>query len=172
MLTTEQEKWVNHLSDTDKIKINPFDPSSQQKFERVKEKIQAKLGKSTKVEHCGATSLGISGQDEIDVYIPISLDNFDNLVNQVKELFGEPKSYYPLKRARFVTFEDKKHIDVFVINKEDSGWLESLKFENYLRTHPETLEAYRKLKEVGNGLGCREYYRRKIEFINEIISRV
>ncbi len=47
-----------------------------------------------------------------------------------------------------------------------------LKFENYLKEHPQALEEYRKLKELGDGLSTREYYRRKIEFINDILEKV
>jgi GrpB-like predicted nucleotidyltransferase (UPF0157 family) len=171
MLTPEQEKWINHLSNTDEIKIVPFDPTSQEKFEKVKSIIQSKMGKDIRVEHRGATSLGISGQDEIDIYIPISQANFDNHLTPLIELFGEPRSHYSLERARFVTFEEGKHIDIFLINKEGSGWLDGVRFENYLKGHPEDLEKYRLLKEEGAGLSCREYYRRKIEFINEILSK-
>ena len=77
MLTPDQEKWINHLSDQIPITILPFDPSAPQKFEAVKRKIQDVLGPETRVEHRGATSLGISGQDEIDVYIPVPEDLFD-----------------------------------------------------------------------------------------------
>lgn len=38
MLTAKQKKWIDHLSDETKIKIVPFDPTSQEKFERVKKK--------------------------------------------------------------------------------------------------------------------------------------
>jgi GrpB-like predicted nucleotidyltransferase (UPF0157 family) len=170
MLTQNQEKWVNHLSDKSKIKIIPFDPTCQEKFEKIRTIIQLKLGLIIQVEHCGATSLGISGQDEIDIYVPVLPEVFNDYLIPMIELFGEPKSYYPIERARFVIFEDGKHIDVFLINKESLGWINGLKFENYLKTHPEDLEKYKILKEQGDGLSTREYYRRKIEFINEILK--
>lgn len=172
MLREDQKKWIDHLSDDSKIKIVPFDLSSQKKFEKVKLLIQSKLGNEIQIEHRGATSLGISGQDEIDIYIPVLSEEFNKYINPLTELFGEPRSHYALERARFVTFENGKHIDVFLINKEGVGWIEGLKFENYLKGHPQALEEYRKLKESGNGLSTREYYRRKIEFINDILENV
>lgn len=171
MLSQKQEEWINHLSDESKISIVPFDPTSQAKFEKVKFAIQSKLGEKIKVEHHGASSLGISGQDEIDIYIPTSPKDFDGLLIPLAALFGEPRSHYPQERARFVTFEEGKHIDVFLINEEDDGWLDCLKFEHHLRTHPKALEEYRVLKELGDGLDTREYYRRKIEFINTILNQ-
>ena len=40
MLREDQKKWIDHLSNDSKIKIVPFDPSSQKKFEKVKLLIQ------------------------------------------------------------------------------------------------------------------------------------
>ncbi|MDP3888788.1 MAG: GrpB family protein [bacterium] len=171
MLTPDQEKWIDHLSDKDKISIFPFDPTAEEKFRIVRRKIQDALGKDLPVEHHGATALGISGQDEIDVYIPTSPVRFNSLIDPLKSLFGEPRSLYPLERVRFVTEEDGKHVDVFLVNQEDEGWKNAVLFEEYLKSHPEALEEYRQLKESGNDLSVREYYQRKIEFINEILSK-
>lgn len=94
---------------------------------------------------------------------------FNSSIEPLKELFGKPGSHYPLERVHFVTEIDGKHIDIFLINEECEGWISGVKFENYLRSHKDTLEAYRKLKENGDGLSGREYYKRKIEFMNKIL---
>ncbi|MBI2086193.1 GrpB family protein [Candidatus Daviesbacteria bacterium] len=145
MITRKQLKWINHLSDVDKIKIVPFDPTSEEKFQKVKQKIQDSLGKDISVVHRGASSLGISGQDEIDVYIPVPPSQFDLFIEPLKKIFGNPGSQYPLERVHFVTEVDEKHIDIFLINNECEGWINGVKFENYLRSQPEVLEEYRKL---------------------------
>jgi len=171
MLTIEQEKWIAHLSDKNKIRIVKFDSTADEKFKKVKLRIQDVLGKRVVVEHRGATSLRISGQDEIDVYIPVSPARFNSMIDPLKRIFGGPRSLYPLERARFVTEEDGKHVDVFLMNKECDGWKNGVKFEEYLKSHPKVLKDYQKLKENGNGLSVQEYYRRKIEFINSILDK-
>lgn len=171
MLTPEQKKWINHLSDEKKIKIVPFDTTAEEKFQQVKQRVQNVLGQEIPVEHHGATSLGISGQDEIDIYIPIPPARFNHLIDSLRELFGDPRSLYPLQRARFVTEADGKDIDVFLINEEHEDWENLVQFESYLRSNPEALDDYRKLKERGDGLSVREYYRRKNEFLNDILSK-
>jgi GrpB-like predicted nucleotidyltransferase (UPF0157 family) len=170
MLTPAQEKWIALLSDQDQVKILPWDATAQDKYAVVKQRIQAALGSDMPVEHRGATSLGISGQDEIDIYVPVPEEQFNRYLPELCTLFGEPHSHYPLERARFVTFEGGKHIDVFLINAERPGWTDSCKFDHYLRTHPETLDQYRLLKEAGHGLSTREYYRRKLDFLNNILA--
>ena len=170
MITKEQEVWLEHLSDKDLVKFFPYDSSSVAKFQKVKALIQDKIG-SIEVAHRGASSMGISGQGELDIYVPVSADKFDSLILPLTTLFGSPGSVYPLERARFVTYVDGTKAEVFVINNQSKGWLDGVKFEEYLHSHPELIEEYKTLKEEGNGLSTRAYYRRKIEFINEILDR-
>ena len=172
MLTEEQEKWINHLSDTDKIKIVPFNPRSQEEFEKVKSLIQSKISPTVRVEHRGASYLGISGQNEIDIYVPVPKNLFNSFVIQLSELFGEPHRIYPLERARFNAPNNGIRIDIHLVNEEHANWSNSEKFEDYLKAHPEALEEYRLLKEAGNGLSTRKYYRQKVEFINDILAKV
>ncbi len=171
MLTVSQETWLTHLSDIQTIKIVPFDSSCGQKFEKLRKEIQGYLGEGVLVEHCGASSLGISGQDEIDAYIPVSTQDFNSYVSLLQKLFGTPRSHYPQERVKFVTEKEGKHIDVFVINKEHDDWKNCMKFQNYLRVHKESLEEYRKLKENLSGKSVCEYYREKLLFINKILEK-
>ena len=106
----------------------------------------------------------------MDVYIPVGKEKFDQVVGRVMEIFGNPKSNYPLQRARFVTSVQDKHVDVFVINEEDSSWKDSEIFYEFLLTHPDKLQDYRQLKERFMGKSIKAYYTAKIEFINEVVS--
>ena len=170
MITPEQERWLANQSDTDRVKIYPPDLKAGEKFEQIKKIIQSALGENINVVHKGATSLGISGQGELDIYIPVLPEKFNFIVSSVENIFGKPRSLYPLERARFVTYVENTKAEVFVINEEGKGWINSSKFEEYVRQNPKTLNAYQKLKEEGEGLSTQKYYRRKIEFINDILA--
>jgi hypothetical protein len=100
MLTPEQEKWIAHLSDESKVRIVPFDPSAEEKFKRVRQKLRDALGTDLPVLHRGATSLGISGQDEIDIYIPMPPARFDALVEQLRGILGEPQESIPARESQ------------------------------------------------------------------------
>jgi GrpB-like predicted nucleotidyltransferase (UPF0157 family) len=168
-MTKDQQKWLNHLSDTDKIIIKPFDPKSNEIFKEAKNKVIKALGK-VKVLERGASYLKISGQDEIDIYVPVDPKDFDMYVEKMTKAFGKPGSNYPSVRARFRISGYQKHIDVFVINKIDKGWIDSEAFTRYLKIHRKALDKYRKLKEDENGLSTKEYYAKKILFINNILK--
>jgi GrpB-like predicted nucleotidyltransferase (UPF0157 family) len=171
MLSKKQKDWLNHLSSEKKINILPFDPMATEIFLKIKSKIQDNLGKDTRVEHRGASSLGISGQDEIDVYVPVPPSVFDLYIPKMSKIFGEPRSLCPLERVRFSEEIDGKKIDLFLINDEHDDWINGCKFENYLKSHPKDLEVYRKLKEEMNGFSVKDYYTRKNEFINKILKK-
>lgn len=168
-LTAKQKKWVNHLSNDNKIVIIPFDKNAEGIFQNVKKTIQ----KNTDIEeviHAGATALKISGQNEIDIFVPILNNQFKKYIKEFSKLFGSPKSMYEGDRARFTFKNRNKRIDVFLINKRKANWKNHVVFESYLKTHPKELVQYEKLKERGGGLSTREYYRQKTEYINKILK--
>lgn len=169
MLTREQEEWVNSLSDR-QISIVPYDPRTERLFKSVEKKIHGILGVDVAIEHCGASSLGISGQDEIDISIVTTRDRFADYVSRLDGRLGTVASWYE-DRVRFKLKEDGKKIDLKVIDKDHGSYRESKMFEEHLRTHLGDLERYRILKEHCNGMTVKEYYRRKIEFINDILAR-
>lgn len=169
MLSPQQEEWIAHLSTEKTVVIVPFDSSAEQRFQRLKQMMRAELGEDIPVEHRGSTALGISGQDEIDVYIPVKRDDFPILETALIKLFGDPRSKYPA-RVRFDASTDSKRIDVFLIDKGHGDWLRGVAFEDICRKDPAILDSYRKLKEEMNGWSVQDFYRRKTEFINEVLE--
>jgi GrpB-like predicted nucleotidyltransferase (UPF0157 family) len=169
MLTLAQEKWLDHLSDTDKVDIFPLDPQAESKFEEIKKEVVILLGQNTAVLHRGASSLGISGQKEIDVYIPVSAEMMESASALLENAWGKPKSVYADERIKFLRYVEDTKFEVMIVNKDSKSWIDAEKFHAYLIEHSEVLEQYKKLKEEAAGVSTREYYRRKIEFINGII---
>lgn len=169
MLTKEQKKWIEHLSNTKKIKIIPYNPKIKVVFDRIKKEIQQVLGRII-MAHRGSTSLKISGQGEIDLYIPVTDKNFNDYLKKLVGHFGEAGTIYPMERARFVKYIDGVKIEIFLINNKSEGWKNGLKFESYLKKHSDVLSEYEKLKKKCDGLSVRKYYKEKIGFINKVLS--
>jgi GrpB-like predicted nucleotidyltransferase (UPF0157 family) len=61
-------------------------------------------------------------------------------------------------------------VEIFLVNQDAASWKDSLVFWDYIKSHPETLEEYRKIKEEAEGTSTREYYTRKTEFINKALE--
>lgn len=171
MLTKADINWLKRLSNSNKVKIIPYDPKVKEIFKKQKREILNILGQDVEILHRGATSLRISGQGEIDLFIPVSLGQFDEFIGKFKKVYGDPQSFSPNNRVRFNHKQGDTDIEIIIVNQESEGWKKNIAFDNYLKSHPEDLEAYRKLKEANNGIGVREYYRKKIEFINDILEK-
>lgn len=169
MLTPEQEQWISHLNTTGRVEIFPYDEKAPEKFEQIKIQIQSVLG-NIEVLHRGASSLSISGQKEIDVYIPMTVEQIEEYTPKMEVVFGKPKSVYPNERTKFLAKIDGTTIEIMLTNKDHPSWINGERFHRFLAENAEDLERYRKLKEECAGLNCQEYYRRKTEFINDMIG--
>lgn len=170
MLTEEQEEWISHLNDEKKVEIFPYNPKTKAVFFKMKEEIKRCLG-NREILHCGSTALGIPGQGEIDLYIPVFENEFDYYLDKLIGHFGKAGSIYPLKRARFVKYLEDTKIEIFLMNKETDDWKNHIIFENYLSSNSDSLEEYKKIKEDSRELSIQKYYRKKLEFINKIINK-
>ena len=84
MLTSEQEKWLEHLNNADKIEIFPYNPESKKVFAEIKSEINNFLPE-VKVLECGSTALEILGQKEIDIYVPVLEKDFDMYFEKIKK---------------------------------------------------------------------------------------
>jgi GrpB-like predicted nucleotidyltransferase (UPF0157 family) len=85
-------------------------------------------------------------------------------------VFGKPKSIYPLERIKWLLKVGDTNVEVMIVNKDSESWINNERFFNHLKMNPKDLERYRILKEEGNDKQTKEYYRKKIEFINEILG--
>lgn len=171
ILTEEQEKWIARLDSKKKIEIFPYNPLTKNVFEKIKTEIKDFLGNGNiKILHCGSTALKILGQGEIDLYIPVNKKDFNNYLEKLIKYFGKPGSVYPLKRVRFVKYINNIKIEIFLINKKHGDWKNLVKFEKYLKENKKALEKYKRIKQQSRGLSIRDYYRKKLEFINKILQ--
>ena len=171
MITREQEIWLAHLDDTNSIEIFPYDTEAGDKFKRIKKLLVSVLGEGNNIIHRGASSLGISGQKEIDIYIPVAVEMFNSMLPALEQVFGIPRSHYPLERACYVATVDGTKVEIFVINNQSKGWLDGLIFETYLKENRDSLDEYQTLKEKSAGLSTQKYYYKKIEFINDVLIK-
>ena len=104
MLNPNQQNFIDRQSDNI-IKVLPFDLKANEKFEEIKKQIQFILG-NVEVLHRGSTGLEITGQPEIDVYIPVLAEEILELATELEKVWGKPKSVYPDERTKFIRYID------------------------------------------------------------------
>src|SRR5437588_583918 len=122
MLTDDQKKWINHLSDTDAVKIVPYNQKVKEIFSKQKTELQSILGNDTAIVHRGASSLGIPGKGEVDLYIPVEESQFDSYLEKLQKAYGDSNSLYHKERARFNRKHEGILVEIFLINQNSQGW--------------------------------------------------
>ena len=171
MLSDKQKIWIDHLLDTDKIQIVPFNTNVKDIYLMIEKELHEVLGKEISITLRGSGSLGISGKGALDVYIPVMPKDFEMNLKMLIQKYGKPRSLYGNERARFNRKIDNMKIEVFLINRETEGWKQLNIFEEWLKTHVKDLKAYEKLKAGLHGVSTREYYTKKTEFFNYILKK-
>ncbi len=171
MLRLEQKQWLSNLSDTKTISVIPYNPKNRLVFNKIKKDLIDNIG-NVRVSLRGSTLLGISGQGEVDLYIPVAKKNFNIYLKKLMKYLGDPGSVYELRRVRFVKYIDDIKIEIFLINKNSKDWINGCKFENFLKHSPKYLNEYERIKKKYDGFSVRQYYTVKTKFINKILNKV
>jgi len=73
-------------------------------------------------------------------------------------------------RARFNSIYKGIDVEIILIHKNHPDEIEGRKFFNYLKTHPEALKEYERVKKKYAQVSEREYYLQKDKFIKKILK--
>ena len=166
MLADDQKRWLDTLPGTDTIEIVPYTPQAKEVFQQQQAEIQSILGADAVELHKGATAWGISGQGDVDIYVPVSISQFDSELDKLRGALGEPASVYPHTRVRWNRTVAGMKVEIQLVNQDAEFYRNNVAFWDYLETHPTALAEYERVKAEAAGTSTREYYTRKVLFIN------
>jgi len=168
MITPDQQNILNHL---DGGNVHPYNPDSENIFQNMKQKIKSVLGQKVEVLHRGSSALGIAGQKEVDIYIPVEEEQMKEIVAKLQQLFGiSPKSIYEAERIKFLQDINGIRVEIMVVNKNHKSWVKGEVVFQYIKNHNDELKEYEKLKKEASGLPYKEYQARKDEFFNYVLN--
>lgn len=162
--------WFDKFSTTEKVKILPPNPRLNQIGEEFLDYLRNLLGKDIEIERRGASTLGISGKGEMDIYVRVLPEQFSKCLKILKKKYGEPGRIEEL-RARFNSKYEGIDVEIILINKDHPDEIEGRKFFSYLKTHPESLKEYEVVKKKSAQISEREYYLQKDKFIRKILKK-
>src|SRR4051812_41510271 len=120
MLTEGQKNYLEKLSIErahNPISIRPFDTRIPALAENVINQICEMLPQAD-VRFMGASALGISGQNDIDIYILCFESNREESASQLSKIFGE------IKNKKWNWFRDGIEISVYLSDPEDNKFKE------------------------------------------------
>lgn len=149
-----------------------------EQFEYEKARLQSALhGKTIVIEHIGSTSVqGLPAKPILDIAAGVShLAEADDFIGPICAIGYEyvPKADFPNRRF-FRKGEWRKgthHLHVYELQSEE--WSNNIRFRNYLRSNPEKVQEYARLKKQLASLYAEDratYTLLKAPFINSVIG--
>lgn len=162
---------------TKHVVVLPYDEGWKQDFLKIKQELQDALGQlAIDIEHVGSTSVeGLSAKPIIDIDVVIE-DNtvLKDAVAALERAGYEHEGNLGIPGREAFRYEGKEHLrthHLYVCPKDSPELKRHIAFRDHLRSHPEAVKEYSRIKEEGAKLypydidGYIEY---KSPFINRI----
>jgi GrpB-like predicted nucleotidyltransferase (UPF0157 family) len=156
----------------------PYDSKLPMIFGEIKKAI-LKKNSAVSVEHVGSTSIpGMGGRNVLDIAVLCQLQIQSTIIEWLKQIgFKESpfKHYLPLLVASTVWKEKKYFILVYVLSPDNQIYKDWIIFRNYMRQHPQEIEAYIELKKhiVAEGkTRDSEYQKAKNAFLHNLLAKI
>lgn len=123
-------------------------------FIKEKERIACLLPQGSLIEHVGSTAVpGLGGKGIIDIAIAVDKSVMDSSKTALQGLGYEFRpSFSTLDRFYFIIYlpdpeEDRRRYHIHLTFQFSREWKELIGFRDYLKTHPEAMEEYAKVKK-------------------------
>ena len=168
MLTKDEQDFLNKIPADKKANIYQFDTEIVNIAKNLTQSVNNTFP-SLEVRHMGASALGISGQNDIDIYAFSDPKNFDKFLPELIKLFGEPLH----RHETFCEWKFKKEgfdIEFYLTAKDSETMQKQIKVFETLKNNSDLLKEYERLKESMNGKPFKEYQEKKYEFYHKMLD--
>ncbi len=168
MLTQDQEKYLETIPEDKKIFVQDFDPAVKRTADEVVVSIKAR-GPDWNIWPMGSSELGIAGQNDIDINIPIHPEKYGEYLPTLIELFGQPlqKDKLPMK---WQFEQDGFEVELYLTDSTTKTFQEHLEVFTALKNDPALRKQYEEIKKSASDGSFKDYMRVKYEFFNEILE--
>lgn len=167
MLTKEEIEYLKKIPQEKRVVHKPFDPKTPEIVTELVTKIKS-VEPNLEVIHLGASSLGISGQGDIDLSILCAESSFSIHAKNLEKVLGKP---VPGKSITFWHFNRNNHeVEIYLADPNKASTSRQLEVHEILKNNSELLNQYQQLKESYADQPYREYQRQKYEFYNKILA--
>lgn len=138
---------------TKNVIVLPYDPKWKNDFDEIKQELVNAIGDIiVGIEHVGSTSVeGLSAKPIIDIDVVISdYSVFDNVVSKLSTIGYVHKGDLGIKDREVFKYSDKPHLlkhHLYVCPQNSKELLRHITFRDFLRSNPEAVKKYSKVKE-------------------------
>jgi len=168
MLSWDEEDYLSKVNDKKMVVVKPFDPKITDISNKLVHKIHIAVP-DLEVRHMGASSLELSGQNDIDIYIFCMKENFDEYLPKIEKVFG-PKMQ-GINIIKWSMNIEGFEVEMYLTDPNSPTMKKQIAVFEALKNDKSLREDYTKLKEGLNGRSFKEYQRAKYEFYHKILDK-
>ncbi len=166
MIQESEEKYLATLSDKTIIVVS-FDPRVQEVAKEIIDELKLVLPDLT-IHFGGAAALGIAGQNDIDINILSTPEEYGKYSPIIEKIFGEPKRRGTSIKWEFI--KDGFEVELYLTDKNSPNLQRQIKVFNILLENKELRDQYEQTKLPYGPIDFKEYMRKKFEFFNKILK--
>ena len=166
---------------TKHVVVEPYCEKWAKSFISIRNEIGDALGDlALRIEHVGSTAVpGLSAKPiiDIDVVIP-DYSVFDEVVHRLGTIGYHHEGNLGIDGREAFKYDGKDHLQkhhLYVCTQESTELKRHVAFRDYLRSHPEAVQEYSRIKEAGAFLypyDIEKYIEHKSPFIKKIYREI
>ena len=166
---------------TKHVVVLPYDEQWSQDFRRIKAELTDALGQlMIGIEHVGSTSVqGLSAKPVIDIDVVIKdYSEFESVVSALGKIGYRHEGNLGIVGREAFKYDGKEHLKkhhLYVCPEDSPELKRHIAFRDYLRTHPDAVRAYSRIKEEGAKQypdDMERYIAHKSPFIEKIYAEI
>lgn len=145
---------------TEKVIVTPYNESWRADFDKIKRELEAALGElALGIEHVGSTSVeGLWAKPCIDIDVIIKdYSVFDEVVKRLAAIGYIHEGDLGIKDREAFKYSGKPHLKkhhLYVCPKYSEELFRHITFRDFLRSDPDAVEKYSKIKQKAAELFC------------------
>lgn len=167
MLTLDEERYLQGLPPEESnriIHIQPYNPAIEGIAKAIMQKLRQRLPADTDIRFMGASALGISGQNDIDIYVLVPDSEHSVYLAKLETILGKQVNH------KWSWDEQGYEVSVYLADPASPSQKRQLDMHAALQNSPELLHEYEQLKSAMNGKTYIEYQTAKYEFYNKVLG--
>ena len=166
---------------TKRVVVLPYDARWEQAFSQIKDEIQETLGSlALRIEHVGSTSVrGLPAKPIIDIDVVIKdYSVFDAVATALAGIGYQHEGDLGIAAREAFKYDGKEHLQkhhLYVCPQDSAELKRHLAFRDYLRSDPEAVREYSRIKEEGAALypnDIEKYIQHKSQIIEKIYREI
>lgn len=165
MLTSDEQLYLEKIPLNKVAHIRDYDPNVATTVSTLRTLIKDSQV-TNELLWIGASALGIAGQNDIDLHILSTREEWDKLSAKVDAIFGERVPGISIYKWAFLM--DGFDVELYLSDPTDKSMIKQIKVFNILKHDTALRKEYERIKKQYNGKPFKEYMRAKYEFYHRI----